>query len=111
MPDREQPTKNIHITNSVNKPLLKALDAIDRISNKGDRMGHTLDINDFMGNSDGVSTYKREIASSTGQGHRKSLAVVSDIKTLKVTFEVDDGLITTTAYTLEDAIKLYNELP
>jgi hypothetical protein len=68
---------------------------------------HILNIEDFKD----PTTFKHEIASSTGGKSRKSLAVISDVKTLKVTFEVSDGLTRVTAYTLDNAIALYNDLP
>ena len=69
-------------------------------------MNHKINIDDFKD----PSIFRHEIASSSGRNHRKSLAVVSNVKTRKVTFEVSDGVTTTTAYTLESAILLYNEL-
>ena len=71
-------------------------------------MRHTVTIDDFC---DIPFICKHEIASSYGGGHRKSLKVIADIKSLKVSFEVFDGLTKVSCYTLENSIKLYNELP
>jgi len=67
---------------------------------------HTISVENFQD----PAIVKHEIASSSGGKSRKSLMVISDVKTLKVTFEVSDGLTTTTTYNLENAITLYNEL-
>ncbi len=70
-------------------------------------MKHTISIDDFKD----PTIFKHEIASSSGGKYRKSLAVISDVKTLKVSFEISDGLDKVTAYTLEHSIELYNGLP
>jgi hypothetical protein len=70
-------------------------------------MTHKISIDDFKD----PTIFRHEIASSSGRYSRKSLAVISDVKTMKVTFEVTSGITKTTAYTLKDAITLYNDSP
>ena len=77
-------------------------------------MSHQIKEQDFvdLGFDDSDIPYicKRILASSAGMDSHKSLKVVSNIKTLQMSFEVSDGLTKTTSYALKDAIALYNSL-
>ena len=76
-------------------------------------MGHQISRNDFVDiafdKGDIPYICKHTIASSSGKGSSKSLKVIADIKILTVSFEISSGDFKTTAYTLNDAITLYND--
>lgn len=78
-------------------------------------MRHQISMSDFVDiafdNSDIPYICKHVIASSSGRGGKKSLKVISNIKTLKVSFEISSATTKVMVYALENAITLYNDLP